>query len=57
MELMRRRLGDVRSEQAKLVAEQERLTASLGMDAQSASLLLQLSGDPSFFKLVRRTTV
>ena len=52
MELLRRRLGEVRSDYAKLVAEQERVTASLGMDPDSAALLLQLSGDPSFFKLV-----
>ena len=51
MELMRRRLGEVRAEHAKLVAEQERMTASLGMDSESAGLLLQLSGDPAFYKL------
>ena len=51
MELMRRRLGDVRADHAKLSAEQERLTASLGMDSESAGLLLQLSGDPAFYKL------
>ena len=51
MELMRRRLGDVRADHAKLSAEQERLTASLGMDSESAGLLLQLSGDPAFTAL------
>ena len=51
MELMRRRMAEARSDLAKLVAEQERLTASLGLDPMSAGLLLQLSGDPAFYKL------
>ena len=51
MELMRRRLGEVRADLAKLLAEQERLTTSVGMDEATAALLLQLSGDPAFYKL------
>ena len=51
MELMRRKLGDVRADMHRLVAEQERLIANSGLDAPTAALLVKLAGEPSFTKL------
>ena len=51
MELMRRRLGDVRADMSRLIAEQERLVTNGGLDAPTAALLLKLAGEPAFAKL------
>lgn len=51
LELMRRRLGDVRAEIARLAQEQKLLASEIGIDAKSAAPILRLMADPAFVKV------
>ncbi|MFM9942907.1 MAG: GumC family protein [Hyphomicrobiaceae bacterium] len=52
LELMRRRLADVRAEIGRLTVEQKLLGAEIGIAPKAAAALLRLSADPAFSKVV-----
>lgn len=51
LELMRRRLSDVRAEVGRLSAEQALLSQELGIDVKLAAALMRVAADPAFGKI------
>jgi uncharacterized protein involved in exopolysaccharide biosynthesis len=50
LELMKRKLADLRAEESRLAAEQASLSVKLRMSPKAAAVMLQLSADPAFNK-------
>ena len=51
LELMRRRLSDVRAEVGRLAAEQSLLSREVGINVKLAAALMRVAADPSFGKI------
>jgi len=56
LELIRRKITDVKADLARLSGEQKALSTELGIDAKEAASLLKLSADPSFAKTASEAT-
>jgi uncharacterized protein involved in exopolysaccharide biosynthesis len=51
LELMKRKLADIRADESRLAAEQKSLSAQLQMSPKAAAAMLKLAADPAFIKV------